>query len=138
MFLWFFFRILGLNDTLKRQLHAQILGKQAGATESAGVLTFAKLCKSATYINNKDSNNVLFIIVQSVIDDLKQILFYPWSSHSLGQDKINVDLKLMIEFFLTCLRLNPHNNEVLKVCLNSSSPVMFYYVLVKVLYRTIT
>jgi neurofibromin 1 len=44
----------------------------------------------------------------------------------------------MIEFFLTCLRLNPHNNEVLKVCLNSSSPVMFYYVLVKVLYRTIT
>jgi len=66
-----------LNDTLKRQLHAQILGKQAGETESAGVLTFAQLCKSATYINNKDSNNVLFIMVQSVIDDLTQILFYP-------------------------------------------------------------
>ncbi len=48
-------------DTLKRQLHAQVLGKQAGGTESAAVVTFVKLCKSATYINNKDSNNVLLL-----------------------------------------------------------------------------
>ncbi|CAF4577979.1 unnamed protein product, partial [Rotaria socialis] len=47
-------------DALKRQLHAQVLGKQhsAGGTESAAVVTFVKLCKAATYINNKDSNNV--------------------------------------------------------------------------------
>ncbi|CAM4874212.1 unnamed protein product [Rotaria socialis] len=46
-------------DALKRQLHAQVLGKQhsAGGTESAAVVTFVKLCKAATYINNKDSNN---------------------------------------------------------------------------------
>ena len=127
-------------DALKRQLHAQVLGKQnpAGGTESAAVITFVKLCKAATYINNKDSNNVLFVLVQSVIGDLKQILFNPMKPFSRGQDKINVDLELMIEFFLACLRLNPHNNEVLKVCLNLSSPAMFHYVLVKALYRIIT
>ena len=45
-----------LVDTLKRQLHAQVLDKQhsAGETESAVVVTFVKLCKSVTYINNKD------------------------------------------------------------------------------------
>ncbi|CAF4101191.1 unnamed protein product, partial [Rotaria sp. Silwood2] len=127
-------------DALKRQLHAQVLGKQhsAGGTESAAVVTFVKLCKAATYINNKDSNNVLFVMVQSVIGDLKQILFNPLKPFSRGQDKINFDLELMIEFFLACLRLNPHNNEVLKVCLNLSSPAMFHYVLVKALYRIIT
>ena len=127
-------------DTLKRQLHVQVLGKHisAGGTESAAVVTFVKLCKSTTYINNKDSNNVLFLMVQSVIGDLKQILFNPSKPFSRGQDKINADLELMIEFFLACLRLNPHNNEVLKVCLNLSSPAMFHYVLVKTLYRIIT
>ena len=127
-------------DGLKRQLHAQLLGKQhsAGGTESAAVVTFVKLCKAATYINNKDSNNVLFVMVQSVIGDLKQILFNPSKPFSRGQDKVNVDLELMIEFFLACLRLNPHNNEVLKVCLNLASPAMFHYVLVKALYRIIT
>jgi neurofibromin 1 len=116
------------------------MGKQhsAGGTESAAVVTFVKLCKSATYINNKDSNNVLFVLVKSVIGDLKHILFNPLKPFSRGQDKINLDLELMIEFFLACLRLNPHNNEVLKVCLNLSSPAMFHYVLVKALYRIIT
>ncbi len=51
---------------------------------------------------------VLFVMVQSVIGDLKQILFNPLKTFSHGQDKINVDLKLMIEFFLACLRLNPY------------------------------
>ncbi|CAF4890291.1 unnamed protein product, partial [Rotaria sp. Silwood2] len=86
----------------------------------------------------KDSNDILFVLVQSVIGDLKQILFNPLKPFSRGQDKINVDLELMIEFFLYCLRLNPHNNEVLKVCLNLLSPAMFHYVLVKALYRIIT
>ncbi|CAF1066978.1 unnamed protein product [Adineta ricciae] len=126
-------------DTLKRQLHAQALGKQhSGGTESAAVVTFVKLCKAATYINNKDSNNVLFVIVPPVISDLKQILFNPARPFSRGQDKVNVDLELMIEFFLVCLRLCPHNNEVLRICLNLSSPAMFHYVLVKALYRIIT
>ena len=127
-------------DGLKRQLHVQLSGRQhsTGVMESAAVVTFVKLCKSATYINNKDSNNVLFIMVQSVIGDLKQILFNPLKPFIRGQDKINFDLELMIEFFLACVRLNPHNNEVLKVCLNLSSPAMFHYVLVKALYRIVT
>ncbi|CAF1287270.1 unnamed protein product [Adineta steineri] len=127
-------------DGVKRQLHTHVLGKQhsTGGLESAAVVTFVKLCKAATYINMRDSNNVLFVMVQSVMGDLKQILFNPLKPFPRGQDKVNVDLELMIEFFLACLRLSPHNNEVLKVCLNLSSPAMFHYVLVKALYRIIT
>jgi neurofibromin 1 len=44
----------------------------------------------------------------------------------------------MIEFFLACVRLNPHNNEVLKNCLNLNSASVFHYILVKALYRIIT
>ncbi|CAF4835519.1 unnamed protein product, partial [Rotaria sp. Silwood2] len=83
-------------------------------------------------------NDILFILVESVISDLKQILFNPLKLFSRRQDKINVDLKLMIEFFLSCLRLNSHNNEILKVCLNLLSLAMFHYVIVKVIYRIIT
>ncbi|CAF0862260.1 unnamed protein product [Didymodactylos carnosus] len=121
-------------DNLKKQLHSNV--KQH--SEAAAVITFVKLCKASTYINNKDSNNVLFVSVQSVIGDLKMILFNPQRPFSRGPDKINQDLELMIEFFLACIRLNPHNNEVLKVCLNLQSPSMFHYVLVKALYRIIT
>ncbi|CAF1380764.1 unnamed protein product [Didymodactylos carnosus] len=101
-------------DNLKRQLHSNVKQHR----EAAAVITFVKLCKASTYTNNKDSNNVLFVSVQSVIGDLKSILFNPQRPFSRGPDKINQDLELMIEFFLACIRLNPNNNEVLKVCLN--------------------
>ena len=109
------------------------------SAEAAAVIALVKLCKSATYINNKDSSNVLFVLVPSIMSDLKQILFNPVKPFSRGgSDKTSQDIDLMIEFFLACVRLNPHNNEVLKICLNLNSASVFHYILVKALYRIIT
>ena len=41
----------------------------------AGAITCVKLCKAATYINVLDSNNVICSLVQTVINDLKNLLF---------------------------------------------------------------
>lgn len=126
-------------DSLKKALAGHHSSKQS--SESAAVIALVKLCKAATYINNKDSSNVLFVLVPSIMSDLKQILFNPakpFSSRGGGSDKASQDIDLMIEFFLACVRLNPHNNEVLKICLNLNSASVFHYILVKALYRIIT
>lgn len=120
-------------DSLKKALAGHHTSSKQ-SSEVAAVLAFVKLCKSATYINNKDSSNVLFALVPSVISDLKTILFNPTKPFCRG-DKASQDIELMIEFFLACVRLNPHNNEVLKICLNLSSASVFHYILVKALYR---
>jgi len=129
-------------DTLKKVLtsHSSHSSSKQSSEMAAAVISFVKLCKSATYINNKDSSNVLFVLVPSIMSDLKIILFNaarPFSSRGSGgsgssTDKANQDIDLMIEFFLACVRLNPHNNEVLKICLNLNSASVFHYILVKV------
>lgn len=124
-------------DSLKKALAGHHVGSKQ-SSEAAAVMAFVKLCKSASYINNKDSSNVLFVLVPSVMADLKLILFNPSKPFSRGSDKASQDIDLMIEFFLTCVRLNPHNNEVLKICLNLSSASVYHYILVKALYRIIT
>ena len=124
-------------DSLKKAL-AGHHNSSKQSSEAAAVIAFVKLCKSATYINNKDSSNVLFVLVPSVMTDLKLILFNPSKPFSRGTDKASQDIEIMIEFFLACVRLNPHNNEVLKICLNLSSASVFHYILVKALYRIIT
>ncbi len=48
---------------------------------------------------------------------------------------MNQDIDLMIDCFVSCFRINPHNNEALKVCLNPHSPPTFHFVLVASLYR---
>jgi neurofibromin 1 len=121
-------------DSLKKTLTGHHTSSKQ-SSEVAAVIAFVKLCKSATYINNKDSSNVLFALVPSVISDLKTILFNPTKPFCRGTDKATQDIELMIEFFLACVRLNPHNNEVLKICLNLSSASVFHYILVKALYR---
>lgn len=55
-------------DQLKKALMSHNAGKHP--TEVA-VVTCVKLCKIATYININDSNNVVFVLVQCVINDLK-------------------------------------------------------------------
>lgn len=37
----------------------------------AAVVTCVKLCKASTYLNIADSGNVTFVLVKSVINDLK-------------------------------------------------------------------
>lgn len=44
----------------------------------------------------------------------------------------------MIDCFVSCFRIKPHNNEALKVCLNLNSPSVYHFVLVRSLYRIVT
>lgn len=41
----------------------------------------------------------------------------------------------MIDCFVSCFRIKPHNNEALKVCLNPTSAFIYHYVLISSLYR---
>ena len=63
------------------------------------------------------------------------MLFNPAKPFSRGQAYMNQDIDLMIDCFVSCFRINPHNNEALKVCLNPHSPPTFHFVLVASLYR---
>ncbi|XP_069683037.1 neurofibromin isoform X4 [Periplaneta americana] len=122
-------------DSVKRAVGPHGTSKQL--TEAAAV-TCVKLCKASTYINILDSNNVAFTLVQSVINDLKALLFNPCKPFSRGQNYVPQDIDLMIDCFVSCFRIKPHNNEALKVCLNPNFPSTYHYVLISSLYRIIT
>lgn len=66
------------------------------------------------------------------------LLFNPCKPFCRNQATFNQDVDLMIDCFVSCFRINPHNNEALKVCLNLNSPSTYHYVLVCSLYRIIT
>ena len=124
-------------DAVKKSLQCHGSNK---AVVEAGAITCVKLCKAATYINVLDSNNVIFNVVQTVINDLKNILFKvdkPFLRQPSSQF-LKEDVDLMIDCFLANFRINPHNNDTLKVCLNTSSPYIYHHVLVSALYRIIT
>ncbi|KAG0717114.1 Neurofibromin [Chionoecetes opilio] len=106
-------------------------------TEAAAV-TCVKLCKTATYININDSNNVVFALVTSVISELKNLLFNIVKPFTRVQAYIFQDVDLMIDCFVSLFRILPHNNEALKVCLNPNSPPTYHFVLVSSLYRIVT
>lgn len=55
-------------ESIKRGLGPHAPSKQV--TESAAIAS-VKLCKASTYINIADSNNVIFKLVQYIINDLK-------------------------------------------------------------------
>lgn len=100
-------------DNVKKALIPHSSSKQL--TEAAAV-TCVKLCKASTYINILDSNNVVFTLVQSVINDLKLLLFNS-KPFIRNPSNINHDVELMIECFVSIFRITPHNNEALKVSL---------------------
>ncbi|XP_011426816.1 neurofibromin isoform X4 [Magallana gigas] len=103
-------------------------------------ITCVRLCKASTYISINDRLNVLFAFVQSIINDLKNLLFTPPPSKtfSRGQGIVGQDLDLYIDCFVSCFRITPHNNDVLKICLNPHSPPIYHFVLVNALHRIIT
>lgn len=103
-------------------------------TESAAI-TAIKLCKASTYININDSNNVTFQLVQSVINDLKALLFNVSKPFSRGGAYNVQDIDLMIDCWVSCFRIKPHNNEALKVCLSLTSPSVFHFVIVSSLLK---
>ena len=63
------------------------------------------------------------------------LLFNPAKPFSRGQAFIVQDVDLMIDCFVSQFRINPHNNEALKVCLNTNSPSQYHFVLISSLYR---
>ena len=99
-------------DSIKKALSP---GHSSKAVTDAAAVTCVKLCKAATYINILDSNNVIFSLVQTVINDLKSLLFKPDKPFSRGAPYQKEDIDLMIDCFLANFRINPHNNYTLIV-----------------------
>ena len=99
-------------DSIKKALSP---GHSSKAVTDAAAVTCVKLCKAATYINILDSNNVIFSLVQTVINDLKLLLFKPDKPFSRGAPYQKEDIDLMIDCFLANFRINPHNNYTLIV-----------------------
>ncbi|XP_047661070.1 neurofibromin isoform X2 [Tachysurus fulvidraco] len=105
-------------------------------TESAAIAG-VKLCKASTYISWED-HSIIFLLVQSIVVDLKALLFNPSKPFSRAAGCQSADVDLMIDCFVSCFRINPHNNQQFKVCLASSSSSIFHIVLVNSLHRIIT
>ncbi|XP_054010836.1 neurofibromin isoform X2 [Hylaeus anthracinus] len=123
-------------DSVKRGLGMH--GSSSKQLVEAAAVTCIKLCKASTYINNRDSNNVIFTLVQHVMNDLMALFFNPVKLFSRGQNYVAQDIDLMIDCFVSCFRIKPHNNEVLTVCLNLSFPSTYQFVLVSSLYKIVT
>lgn len=72
--------------------------------------------------------------------NFQNLLFTPPPSKtfSRGQGIVGQDLDLYIDCFVSCFRITPHNNDVLKICLNPHSPPIYHFVLVNALHRIIT
>lgn len=56
-------------DAIKRCINTH--GNSSKQLTEAAAITCVKLCKASTYINILDSNNVAFMLVQSILNDLK-------------------------------------------------------------------
>ncbi|RVE54409.1 hypothetical protein evm_000894 [Chilo suppressalis] len=122
-------------DSVKRGLSPQNNSKQM--TEAA-VVTCVKLCKASTYLNIADSGNVTFVLVKSVINDLKSLLFNPAKSHVRGNVISGYsELELMTDCFVSLFRIMPHNNDALKVCLHLHAHISYHCAIVHSLLRII-
>lgn len=53
---------------LKRNINVHGSGKHNVETSA---IALVKLCKASTYINMQHSNNIVFTLVQTVVNDLK-------------------------------------------------------------------
>ena len=70
---------------------------------------------------------------------LQQLLFNPPpNTKPFSRGQSIVDLDLYNDCFVSCFRITPHNNDVLKVCLHPNSPPIYHFVLVNALHRIIT
>lgn len=123
-------------DNIKRGLGMYGSSSSRQLTEAAAV-TCVKLTKAATYISNQHSNNVVLTLVQQLMADLVSLLFSTSKPFSRGQNYTTQDVDLIIDCFVSCFRINPHNSEVLKVCLNVNYPSTYQLVLVSSLYKQV-
>lgn len=124
-------------DNVKRSLRMHGSSSSRQLSEAAAVAC-VKLTKAATYINNVESrSNVILILVQQMMDDLISLLFHPTKPFSRGQNYNAQDIDLMIDSFVSSFRINPHNNEVFKFCLNVNYGLTYQFVLVSSLYKQV-
>jgi len=121
-------------DNVKRSLHGSSSSRQLS---EAAAVTCVNLTKAATYVNNAESSNVVLILVQQLMDDLMYLLFNPSKPFSRGQNYTAQDIDLMIDSFVSSFRINPHNNEVFKFCLNVNYPSTYQFVLASSLYKQV-
>ncbi|XP_025987354.2 neurofibromin isoform X2 [Solenopsis invicta] len=125
-------------DSVKRSLRMHGSSSSRQLSEAAAI-TCVNLTKAATYVSNAESsNNVILILVQQLRDDLMNVLFNPSKPFSRGQNYSAQDVDLMIDSFVSFFRINPHNNEVFKFCLNVNYSSTYQFVLVSSLYKIFT
>lgn len=125
-------------DSVKRSLKMHGSSSSRQLSEAAAV-TCVNLIKAATYISNAESsNNVVLTLAQQLMDDLMSLVFNPSKPFSRGQNYSAQDIDLMIDFFVSSFRINPHNNEVFKFCLNVNYPSTYQFVLVSSLYKQVS
>lgn len=120
-------------DSIKKGLGMH--GSSSRQLAEAAAVTCIKLCKASTYINNLDSDNVIFTLVRHIMGYLRALLFNPGKVFSRGQSYVAEDIDLMIDCFVSFFRIKPHNNEILKICLNLTYPSIHQFVLVSSLYK---
>lgn len=65
----------------------------------------------------------------------QNLLFNPNKLFTRGASFIVQDIDLMIDCFVSCFRIKPHNNEALKVCINPGVSPNYHFVLISSLYR---
>lgn len=125
-------------DSVKRSLRMHGSSSSRQLSEAAAI-TCVNLTKAATYVSNAESsNNVILILVQQLRDDLMNVLFNPSKPFSRGQNYSAQDVDLMIDSFVSFFRINPHNNEVFKFCLNVNYSSTYQFVLVSSLYKQVS
>ncbi|CAH1286879.1 unnamed protein product [Chrysodeixis includens] len=101
------------------------------------IVTMCQL-RASTYLN-VSTRNVTFILVKSVINDLKSLLFNPSKSYIRGSVISGYsELDLMTDCFVSLFRIMPHNNDALKVCLNLNTHISYHYVIVNSLLSVIS
>uniref|UniRef100_A0A8C5EQ88 Neurofibromin 1b n=1 Tax=Gouania willdenowi TaxID=441366 RepID=A0A8C5EQ88_GOUWI len=83
-------------DSLRKALAGQGGNKQL--MESAAIAC-VKLCKASTYVNWED-HSTIFLLVQSIVMDLKALLFNPAKPFWRGTGSQNADVELMMDCFL--------------------------------------
>lgn len=63
------------------------------------------------------------------------MLFNPTRQFNRGSGFSREDQELMIDCWVSCFRINPHNNEALKICLSLTSPPAYHFVIVSALLK---
>lgn len=102
-------------EDVKRSLSSH--GSSSKQMTEAAAVTAIKLCRASTYVNCRDSCNYIFYLVQSVVGDVKGLIFNPAKPFARNQATVLQDADLMTDCFVSLFRITPHSTDAIKVCL---------------------